>query len=137
MQKLGKKLLAVAAVVAVSAIPAAVWAAPPNQIPQPPVAELIPTGPAMFFGLFNLALIALSIGYMLWEAARTRSVLPLAIVAGTCLAGLTEPIFDGNIHVMFAEQGQPPNWHFYNVGYPWYVVPGNGIMSAPIYLLYK
>ena len=57
-------------------------------------------------------------------------------LAGGCLGGLVEPIFDGNIHVMFAQQGQPPNWYFYNVGYPWFEVPGNGLMGAPMYWLY-
>jgi hypothetical protein len=108
-----------------------------NQIPQPPIAELIPTGPATFFGLFNLALILLSFSYIVCETWRTRSVLPLVFLAGCALGGLVEPIFDGNIHVMFAKEGQPPNWYFYNVGYPWYVIPGNGILSAPVYWLYQ
>jgi hypothetical protein len=108
-----------------------------DQIPKPPVDELIPHGPVVLFGLFNLTLLVLAFGYLAWATWRTRSVLPLAFLAGGCLGGFVEPIFDGNIHVMFAQQGQQPNWYFYNVGYPWFEVPGNGLMGAPIYWLYQ
>jgi len=107
-----------------------------DQIPKPPVDELVPHGPVVLFGLFNLAMLVAAFGYLAWATWRTRSALPLAFLAGGCLGGLVEPIFDGNIHVMFAQQGQPPNWYFYNVGYPWFEVPGNGLMGAPMYWLY-
>jgi hypothetical protein len=127
-----KRLLAVGVLLLASSAQARV-----NQIPQPPVEELIPHGPVLLFGLFNLAMLLAAFAYLVWATWRTRSALPLAFLVGGCIGGLVEPIFDGNIHVMFAQQGQPPNWYFYNVGYPWFVIPGNGLMGAPIYWLFQ
>src|SRR5262245_58562902 len=75
---------------------------------------------------------------LLWAAWRTRSVFPLAFVAGGALAGIVEPVFDGNLHVWFNHPpGDPPSWHFYNVPYPWYVIPGNTTLAAPTYWIYE
>jgi hypothetical protein len=52
-----------------------------DQIPRPPVAELIPHGPVMPFGLFNLTMMVLAFVYLAWQAWRGRSVLPLPIPA--------------------------------------------------------
>src|SRR5215472_3726188 len=55
-----------------------------NQIPQPPVADLIPHGPVVLFGLFNLAMLLAACGYLVWATWRTRSALPLAFLLGGC-----------------------------------------------------
>jgi hypothetical protein len=107
-----------------------------DQIPKP-VGVLVPKDGVVWFGVFNLTLMATVFAIMLWIAWRTRSVLPLFFLAGGALGGLVEPVFDGNIHVQFAEQGQPPNWFFYNVGYPWYVIPGNAMLGGPVYLMFR
>jgi hypothetical protein len=107
-----------------------------DQIPRP-VGVLVPKDGVVWFGVFNLTLMATVFTVMLWIAWRTRSVLPLFFLAGGALGGLVEPVFDGNIHVQFAEQGQPPNWFFYNVGYPWYVIPGNAMLGGPVYLMFR
>lgn len=106
-----------------------------DQIPQPPVGQLVPHGPLMLFGLFNLSMFALVVFLLSREAWRSRSILPFAFLVGCGLGGFVEPIFDGNIHVWFAEQ-QAPTWRFYNVGYPWFVIPGNALMAGPVYWMY-
>lgn len=118
-------------------VPAAVWAqAVIDQIPKPS-GTLTPSPNVIWFGLFNLALMATAFVAMFYMAWRTKSVVPLFFLLGGAIGGLVEPVFDGNIHVVFATQDQPPNWYFYNVGYPWFVIPGNAMMGAPIYFLYR
>jgi hypothetical protein len=123
-------------VAAAGAAPAA-WAQTTfaDQIPHPPVNQLVPHGPIVLFGLFNLAMFVLVVGLLCREAWRTRSVLPFAFLVGCGLAAFAEPIFDGNIHVWFAEM-QKPDWRFYNVGYPWFEIPGNALMGGPTYWMY-
>jgi hypothetical protein len=107
-----------------------------DQIPKP-AETLVPGEGVVWFGVFNLTLMAVVFAIMFWVAWRTRSVLPLFFLVGGALGGLVEPIFDGNIHVQFAQQNQPPNWYFYNVGYPWFVIPGNAMLGGPVYFMYR
>lgn len=107
-----------------------------DQIPRP-TGTLIPGEGVIWFGIFNLAMMVTVFVIMFWIAWRRRSVLPLFFLLGGALGGLVQPIFDGNIHVQFAEMGQPPNWYFYNVGYPWFVIPGNAMLGGPVYLMYR
>jgi hypothetical protein len=107
-----------------------------NQIPQPPPALPVPHGPALFYALFNLLLSVLVVVLLVREAVRARSALPFAFLVGACLAGLVEPIFDGNIHVTFAQPIATASWLFYNVPYPWYVIPGNAVLAGPVYWMY-
>jgi hypothetical protein len=119
--------------------PIAAWAeAPLNQIPQPPTDLPPPHGPLFAYAIFNWLFVAAVFAYLLWTAWRTRSVFPLAFLAGGALAGIVEPVFDGNLHVWFNHPpGDPPSWHFYNVPYPWYVIPGNATLAAPTYWIYE
>lgn len=131
------KALALGAAIATAAHCAAAWAQPViSQIPQPPVEKLVPHAGVIWYGLFNLTLMLVAFIAMVVVAWRTRSVFPLFFVAGAALGGFVEPIYDGNIHVYFAEPRQPPNWYFYNVGYPWFVVPGNALLAGPVYWMY-
>jgi hypothetical protein len=126
------------AAVAAAAVPAAAWAAQAavSQIPQPP-AMPTPHGPVLAFAIFNWLLTVLVVVLLVRECFRTRSLLPLAFLAGGALAGFVEPVFDGNIHVWFAQPPQDaPGWHFYNVPYPWYVIPGNAVLGGPVYWMY-
>jgi hypothetical protein len=130
-----------AAIVALAALalPEASWAqAVANQIPQPPANPPAPHGPMLYYGLFNWALLALIVAWILREAWRDRSAFPLAFLAGGALCAFTEPVFDGNIHVLFV---YPPgvhfSWMFYNVPYPWYELPGNCFLAGPVYWMYK
>jgi hypothetical protein len=88
------------------------------------------------YAVINGCLMALVVILLLREAWRTRSALPLAFLVGGALAGLVEPIFDGNIHVWFAQSSETAAYHFYNVPYPWYEMPGNSILGGPLYLMY-
>jgi hypothetical protein len=106
-----------------------------DQIPKPS-GTLVPKDGVIWFGVFNLALMATAFAIMFWVAWRNRSFLPLFFLAGGALGGLVEPVFDGNIHVQFAAMDQPANWYFYNVGYPWFVIPGNAMLGAPVYFMY-
>jgi hypothetical protein len=132
------KILRLGSVVAASFFPVAGWAAAPqSQIPQPPVDLPPPHGPLFAYAIFNWLFVAAVVAYLLWAAWRTRSLFPLAFLAGGALAGIVEPVFDGNIHVWFNHPpGDPPSWHVYNVPYPWYVIPGNGTLAAPTYFIY-
>jgi hypothetical protein len=118
--------------------PLSSWAAEPlSQIPHPPVDLPPPHGPLFAYAIFNWLFVAAVVVYLLWAAWRTRSLFPLAFLAGGALAGIVEPVFDGNIHVWFNHPpGDPPSWHVYNVPYPWYVIPGNGTLAAPTYFIY-
>jgi hypothetical protein len=122
---------------AVAAFPAASWAqTAASQIPQAPAVPT-PHGPVVAFAVFNWLLTVLVVVLLAREAWRTRSWFPLAFLAGGALAGLVEPVFDGNIHVTFAQPpGDTPGWHFYNVPYPWYVIPGNAVLGGPVYWMY-
>jgi hypothetical protein len=133
-----KKRLIVGALAAGSSVLAASWAqASLNQIPQPPAHMPAPHGPIVFYAIFNWLLTALVVVLLVREAWRTRSAFPLAFLAGGALAGFVEPIFDGNIHVWFAQPpGDTPGWRFYNVPYPWYVIPGNAVLGGPVYWMY-
>jgi hypothetical protein len=130
-----KRLVFTGALVAASAF-ALASQAQVSQIPQPP-AMPTPHGPVVAFAVFNWLLTVLVVGLLVRESWRTRSLLPLAFLAGGALAGFVEPIFDGNIHVWFAQPpGDTPGWHFYNVPYPWYVIPGNAVLGGPVYWMY-
>jgi hypothetical protein len=107
-----------------------------NQIPQPPVGQLIPHGPLGLYAVINGLLMTLVVVLLAREAWRTRSLFPLAFLFAGALAGLVEPIFDGNIHVWFAQPSETASYHFYNVPYPWYEMPGNSILGGPMYLMY-
>lgn len=107
-----------------------------SQIPQQPAAMPVPHGPALFYGAFNLFLTLLVVVLLLRQVWRTRSALPFAFIGAACLAGLVEPIFDGNIHVTFAQPVATASWIFYNVPYPWYVIPGNAVLAGPVYWMY-
>ena len=97
----------------------------------------MPHGPILLYALFNWFVLAVIAGLLVREAWRTRSAFPLAFLAGGALAGIVEPVFDGNIHVLFVHPpGNPPSWHFYNVPYPWYVIPGNALLAGPVYWMY-
>jgi hypothetical protein len=137
--KLRTTLFLLGVTITALACPIAGWAeAPLNQIPQPPTDLPPPHGPLFAYAIFNVLFVATVVGYLLWAAWRTRSAFPLAFLAGGALAGLVEPVFDGNLHVWFSHPpGDPPAWHFYNVPYPWYVIPGNGTLAAPIYFIYE
>jgi hypothetical protein len=130
-------LLTIATSVAGLTFPIASWAqAGGNQIPQHPV-MLTPHGPVLFYGIFNWLLTLLVAVLLVRESFRTRSLFPMAFLVGGALAGFVEPIFDGNIHVWFAHPpGDTPSWHFYNVPYPWYVIPGNAVLGGPVYWMY-
>lgn len=132
-----KRLLFTGAAVAAAMIPASGWAqTAANQIPQHP-AMLTPHGPVVAFAIFNWLLTLLVVVLLVREAMRTRSLFPIAFLVGGCLAGFVEPVFDGNIHVWFAQPpGDTPGWHFYNVPYPWYVIPGNAVLGGPVYWMY-
>jgi hypothetical protein len=136
--KLWNRLLIVGTTLTVSAYPVASWAeARLNQIPQPPIAPPAPHGPLLYYALFNWFWTALIIVLLVREAWRTRSAFPLAFLAGGALAAFVEPIFDGNIHVLFVyPPGTHPSWHFYNVPYPWYEFAGNSCLAGPIYWMY-
>jgi hypothetical protein len=137
MNKTSKRLASAATICGGLTGSVSAWAAPVmNQIPQPPAEPLIPHAGVFWFGMFNLTLMTLAIIAMFVVAWRTRSVFPLFFLAGAALGGFVQPIFDGNIHVRFAEPEQPANWFFYNVGYPWFIVPGNALLAGPVYLMY-
>jgi hypothetical protein len=135
--KAWKGLLAAAAAAAAGLVPAAAWAqAAASQIPQPP-AMPTPHGPVVAFAIFNWLLTLLVVALLAREAFRTRSLFPLAFLVGGALAGFVEPVFDGNIHVWFAQPpGDTPGWRVYNVPYPWYVIPGNAVLGGPVYWMY-
>src|SRR6516165_5099101 len=95
------RILFVGALVAGSAFAAAGWAQTGvSQIPQPP-AMPTPHGPVMAFAIFNWLLTVLVVALLVRECFRTRSLFPLAFLAGGAIAAFVEPIFDGNIHVWF------------------------------------
>jgi len=131
-----KGLLIAGAAAAAAMVPASGWAQTASQIPQHP-AMLTPHGPVVAFAIFNWLLTLLVVVLLVREALRTRSLFPIAFLVGGCLAGFVEPVFDGNIHVWFAQPpGDTPGWHFYNVPYPWYVIPGNAVLGGPVYWMY-
>jgi len=108
-----------------------------NQIPQAPMAPVAPHGPMLYYAIFNWALDILCCALVLREAYRTRSAFPLAFIVGAMLAAWVEPVFDGNIHVLFVyPPGVEPSWHIYNVPYPWYEFAGNATLAGPIYWIY-
>lgn len=119
-------------------LPAAALAqAATSQIPPMPPAMPVPQGPALFYGAFNMGLTLVVVALLVREASRTKSALPFAFIVGACIAGLVEPIFDGNIHVTFAQPVETASWLFYNVPYPWYVIPGNAVLAGPTYWMYR
>jgi hypothetical protein len=129
-------MLLLAAAIAL-AYPAAAQAASLGQIPLPPSNPPPPHGPILAYALFNWALTTIVLVLLLREAWRTRSAFPLAFIAGGALAAFVEPVFDGNIHVLFVyPPGTHPSWHFYNVPYPWYEIPGNSCLAGPVYWMY-
>lgn len=108
-----------------------------NQIPQQPVNIQTPHGPVLAYSLINSIMILVVVGLLIREAIRTRSLFPIAFLVAGVLAGFVEPVFDGNIHVWFAHPpGDTPTYYFYNVPYPWYVVPANCILGGPVYWMY-
>ncbi len=108
-----------------------------SQIPQAPVAPPAPHGPMLYYAIFNWALDILCCALVLRQAWRTRSAFPLAFIVGAMLAAWVEPVFDGNIHVLFVyPPGIEPSWHIYNVPYPWYEFAGNATLAGPIYWIY-
>jgi hypothetical protein len=117
--------------------PTVSWAQILNQIPQPPTSPPPPHGPILIYALFNWALVLLVFVLLVREAFRTRSFFPIAFLIGGSLAAFTEPVFDGNIHVLFVyPPGTHPSWHFYNVPYPWYELIGNSCLAGPVYWMY-
>jgi hypothetical protein len=108
-----------------------------NQIPQPPIGALVPHGPLAAYAIINGLMTATVIVLLAREAWRTRSAFPLAFLVAGALAGLVEPIYDGNIHVWFAQPNESATYHFYNVPYPWYEMPGNSVLGGPIYWMYS
>lgn len=131
------RLLFAGLTAAALACPAAGWAASLGQIPLPPANPPPLHGPILAYALFNWLLTAAVLVLLLREAWRTRSLFPLAFIAGGALAAFVEPIFDGNIHVLFVyPPGMQPSWHFYNVPYPWYEIPGNSCLAGPVYWMY-
>lgn len=137
MLKRWGRLLSVGAAAAVATFPVASWAQTSgNQIPQLPSEMPVPHGPALFYAAFNVLLTVLVVILLTWQAWRTRSALPFAFLGAACLAAFVEPIFDGNIHDTFAQPVETASWLFYNVPYPWYVVPGNAVLAGPVYWMY-
>lgn len=133
---LQRRMVAAGVVLVSAAIGSTTWAqAVVDQIPRPS-GVLLPKEGVFWFGMFNLSLMATAFAIMFWVAWRNRSVVPLFFLLGGALGGLVQPVFDGNIHVQFAMQDQPPNWYFYNVGYPWFIIPGNAMLGAPAYFMY-
>lgn len=106
-----------------------------SQIPQPPAAMLIPLGSAVYYAYFNWLLAALVFVFLAREALRTRSAFPLAFTIAAAIGGLVEPIYDGNMHVLFPHIDSPA-FEFYNIAYPWYEMIGESIMAGPIYWMY-
>lgn len=132
------RTLAAGSALAAAFYPVASWAqATINQIPQPPPNPPVPHGPMLVYGIINWFWTALIVGLLIRESWRTRSAFPLAFIVGGMLCSLVEPVFDGNIHVLFVyPPGVHPSWHFYNVPYPWYEFAGNACLAGPVYWLY-
>jgi hypothetical protein len=137
VRRAGKALTIFGAAVAAAAVPIASFAeTAASQIPAPPPVPT-PHGPVLIFAAFNWLLTVLVVVLLVRECFRTKSLFPLAFLAGGALAAFVEPIFDGNIHVWFAQPPSDiPGWHFYNVPYPWYVIPGNAVLGGPVYWMY-
>jgi hypothetical protein len=122
---------------AILASPALGWAQSLGQIPLPPANPPAPHGPILIYALFNWAVTALILVLMLREAIRKRTLFPIVFLIAGSLAAFVEPVFDGNIHVLFIyPPGTHPSWHFYNVPYPWYELIGNSCLAGPIYWIY-
>jgi hypothetical protein len=134
---LRRRLLIVGAVAAGSIFSVASWAQTSlDQIPQPPVGRLVPHGPLSAYAIINGLMTAAVVILLVRDAWRTRSAFPLAFLVAGALAGLVEPIYDGNIHVWFAQPSETAAYRFYNVPYPWYEMPGNSVLGGPIYWMY-
>ena len=107
-----------------------------SQIPLPPTDIPTPHGPVLAYALFNWFFTAVVIILLVREAWRTRSAFPLAFLVAGTLSSIVEPVFDGNIHVWFAQLHDTAAYRFYNVSYPWYEMPGNALLGGPMYLMY-
>src|ERR1700739_1801859 len=116
-RKRSNTLLVAGAALAALAYPLASWAeAPLNLIPLPPSEHPPPHGPILIYAPYNWVILAVVLGLLVREAWRTKSALPLAFIVGGALAGIVEPVFDGNIHVLFVHPpGDAPSWTIYNV----------------------
>jgi hypothetical protein len=107
-----------------------------NQIPQPPVAMLVPHSSAVYYAWFTWLLAAVVFVLIAREAWRTRSAFPLAFTIAAAIGVFVEPVYDSNMHVWFAHV-DAPLFTSYNISYPWYALIGESIMAGPIYWMYR
>jgi len=135
--KLNSMLVVGALAAASFFLPVASWAQTSvNQIPQPPVAMLVPHPSALYYAYFNWLLAALVFAFIAREAWRTRSAFPFAFTIAGAMGVFVEPIYDSNMHVWFSHIDSPL-FKSYNIAYPWYALIGESMMAGPIYWMYR
>jgi hypothetical protein len=94
-----------------------------NQIPLPPV-EMVMPPINTFVAVANFVLL---IGVTVWvamESRRTRSAVPLLILAGAALTSLQEPIYDIVGAVWYPDHGTVAYIRAFNVSIPIWLIPG-------------
>ena len=94
-----------------------------NQIPAPPV-ELVMPPINSVVAIANLVVLAIVAVFVAREARRTRSWIPLLILAGAALASLQEPIYDIVGAVWYPEHGTIAYIRAFNVSIPLWLIPG-------------
>lgn len=108
-----------------------------SQIPALPQAFEMSPYYAIILAI-NLVVLA---GVLLWtgrDSLRTKSAIPLLILAGAAVAALQEALYDANVLVAWAEYGHTPLYSAFDraipiwmiICYPWYI-GGSG------YFMYK
>lgn len=108
-----------------------------NQIPVPPLDMVMPP----VYGLMlaaNFVVLALVMVWIMKEARRTNSAIPLLIMAGATVASLTECLWDVLGAVWYPQYGHTPMYRLFNVSVPlWMLAAYPCYLGGQGYWIYK
>jgi hypothetical protein len=109
-----------------------------NQITPPPVSMVMPPSANIAIAIINYTVLLLVALFMVREARRTRSALPIFCFLGGCTASLMEPIYDIVGLVWYPQYGPAPLFRFFNVSVPLWLLPAYGwFITGQGYFIYR
>lgn len=99
-----------------------------NQIPVPPLDMVMPPIYSQML-VSNFIVLALLMVWVIKEARRTHSAIPILIMAGATVAILTECLWDHLGAVWYPQYGHTPLYRIFNISVPLWM-----LAAYPIYL---
>jgi len=96
-----------------------------NQIPAPPIDMVMPPINGIV-AVANFVVLAIVLLFVVREALRTRSAVPLLIVVGCTLTCVSEPIYDFVGSVWYPHYGTTALVRDFNVSIPLWMIPAYG-----------